>query len=541
MGHGRKALGINSPLASLVLVLIVLSCLAANSPVLGASQTIRAANSAQAHGATAAVSSGGSDPVSVNDLAFQIQGYNSTEQVSANGRTVNLTSFDYPEWDAFLQSLNYSNTKGTLYNGPPENFRVLYYQDIQTGETIQVEIYGYGSTTAATNEFNKQYGPFICGTWCMFPQYSSGSRACCKEGPIFQRFAGPQALLRRGQFMVFIAVNPGTPPDNALASSILADFTQKFVDSLFTAVPEGTQPPPPPTVNFTGKVVWGVKPGDTLSWLVKSTAFSGNVEEGGGESKNTYNITMEVVRIGNDNLSILIRSPISQVPDFEYAPQGCAPGYYQCEQITQTGYPGSKVLVNLTLPAYNYFWENATSVIQGDNSPYPLIFPIYRNGNLTSVINSEVSGLQLSEGSEYVTGSYSTPASPGNSPAVSYDKQITVHRGSGITTSGSFYYENNDLSETRSTSLSLVSTNFNLSSRLPLTIQPVSISTPTSPSPTTSTSTSLSTTSISTSTCCGKIPEFPAQLGITLMVIVVVVASYVLARRGLGIDKQAPV
>jgi len=487
---------------------MVLSWLPASASILGTNPIAFAASSSQVHGTVVDAGSGGNDPVTVTNLAFQIQGYNMTNEVSYGGVNYNVTNYTYSEWTAFLHSLNYPNYNDYLYTGPPENFQVRVYNNLQSGEGLLVEIYGYVNTTSAQGEYNKQYGTYTINV----NQGGVGvpKTACCKEGLIFQRWSGPQGLLRRAQFMVFIVVPTANPSNDTLAQSTLTEFTQKYTNSLFTTIPEGTQPPPPPTVNFTGTVVWGVKPGDRLSWLVNSTAISGTVGEGGGVTKNTYNITMEIVQIGADNLSILIKSPItnaggsywsSNFPDFEYAPEAWHPpkgqvgcGYYECGLVTGTEYAGSDYFLNLTLPTSNYFWENATSTIGGNGSPFPLIFPIYRSGNLQNVISSEISELQFSEAAGYITGSYATPATPGSSPAVSQDEQITVHEGSGIVTSGSFYYQNRDLHETRSTSISLVSTSFNLSSRLPVTITSSSSSSVASTTSSSSVVTSVTTT-----------------------------------------------
>ncbi|MGA2198732.1 MAG: hypothetical protein ABSG45_02220 [Nitrososphaerales archaeon] len=459
-----------------------------------------------------------------------------TNEVTSNGVNYNTTDYTYSEWTALLHTFNYPNYNDYLYNGPPENFRVLVYNNIQSGEGLLVEIYGYANTTAAGSEFNKQYGTYTVNV--NVGGVGVPKTACCKEGLIFQRWSGPQGVLQRAQFMVFIVVPSANPTNDTLAQSTLTDFTQRFTNSLFTTIPEGTQPPPPPAVNFTGTVVWGVRPGDRLSWLVNSTTISGSVGEGGGVTKDTYNITMEIVQIGADNLSILIKSPITNAggsywstnfPDFEYAPEAWHPpkgqigcGYYECDLYTGTSYAGSDFFLNLTLPTFSYFWENATSMIGGNGSPYPLIFPVYRNGNLQDVISSEISGLQYSQGAGYISGSYSTPATPGSSPSVSQDEQITVHEGSGIATSGSFYYQNRDLSETRSTSLRLVSVSFDLNSRLPATIQSSSSSSVASTTSSSSVVASLSTSTSVTTTQPQPLPV-PGDTYLVAAVLVVVV------------------
>jgi YVTN family beta-propeller protein len=70
--------------------------------------------------------------------------------------------------------------------------------------------------------------------------------------------------------------------------------------------------------------------------------------------------------------------------------------------------------------------------------------------------------------------------------------------------------------------------------------------TTTSTAPPTTSATSIVTTtppatSTSSSKSGGGIPEFPAELGITLLATAVIVMSYVVARRGLRIGKQSPV
>jgi hypothetical protein len=66
------------------------------------------------------------------------------------------------------------------------------------------------------------------------------------------------------------------------------------------------------------------------------------------------------------------------------------------------------------------------------------------------------------------------------------------------------------------------------------------------PATTSTTAPSATVTTSSTTTTgllgkLGSIPEFPLQLGFTLLATVVIVTSYVFARRGLRTDKGFPV
>jgi hypothetical protein len=130
----------------------------------------------------------------------------------------------------------------------------------------------------------------------------------------------------------------------------------------------------------------------------------------------------------------------------------------------------------------------------------------------------------------YMTGNYSTkqyPCGGGDcTPIETYNYRIVVHMGSGVATSGSFYYNSNQNGITRSDSLRLVNTNFDLNSRLPITTSSLTTS-----SSNTGSSTTQTVSTPSTSPGPSGIPELPAQLGFTLLATAVIATSYVLARR----------
>jgi len=388
------------------------------------------------HVAVATTSSAGNNPVDITDLAVELQGYDAVEY-----------TYTYDEWRAYLESINipfgdnYLSAGYWVYFGgvkifftpsyiPPENFLLLEYTNTQSGKIVDMEIYEYDSTENATAAFDNQYhGELYCGR-------------------IFDRFSAVQVMLHRGQFMVFIFCSTEQPDTDTLAQSTLSDCTQKFADNLFNVLPGSTQPSPPPSVNFTGKVVWGVKPGDIISWESNWTTFTGYVGGGMGHTEGSYTIIIEIVQITDDNLAILIRSPEKYPSDFDYV--------------------GS---ADLVLPAYRYYWATVTDPVippRGE-PPCPIIFPIYSEGQtLKDVIESNTDCTDFTEGAEYITG-HSKTAPEEYTPTETRWEDVTLHKGSGIVTKASSYYNSNYYSITTSHSLTLKNTNFDLSSRVPYT------------------------------------------------------------------------
>jgi len=396
----------------------------------------------------AATSPAGNDSVDITDLGVELEGYHGV-----------IWAYTYDGWRAYLESIGIPHGDDYLFGRysyhdpryrydidtvphyiPPQNFLLLRYNNTESGRVVYVEIYEYNSTEDAANQYGSQYG-------------EDESRFAL----IFRRFNAVQVLLHRGQFMVFIFCPTEQPATDAQAQSTLTDCTQKFVDNLFNVLPESTQPSAPPSVDFAGKVVWGVKAGDTISWELNVTRFTGYVGGGISHSEGSYTIAMEIVQITDDNLAILIRSPESHPSDFDYSAYELPNSYGLCG-------------LNLVLPAYRYFWATVTDPAKDPhaNAPCSLIFPIYSEGRtLKDVIKSSEGLKDVTEGAEYITGHYKTAPAEDYTPIETRWEDVTVHKGSGIVTRASSYYNNNEYSITSSHSLTLENTNFDLSSRVP--------------------------------------------------------------------------
>ena len=385
---------------------------------------------------------------SLETLAPDIQGYNEEFWETGN----NLTDFN--SWCNYvLNHYGVYNAKSYLtdcyctnncgYNNPviiesqkcpntptPDKFLVVTYTNASTNRKVWMEIYYYSGIGVASSAYGSQaYGSIIDD------QTFGGSI----YGGIFQRFQAQDVLLYRSNYMIFLICPTSTSQESAdtLATSTLTDFTQKYIDYLFNLIPESTQPPQPPTVN--APTVWGVKPGDIISWQAERTTVTGQAEPSDMKTEKT----IEIIQKTSDNSAILLKEPQSP-SDFAY-------DIYQMNGIS-----------NFILPKYEFSWANNS--VGDPNIPFPLIYPTSSHGKtLKDMIISQ--DYDVTESAEYIRGHYATAPGEGYTPVQTQWKDITVHKGTGITTSGSSYLNDNEYSITSTTDLTLNWTNFDLSTR----------------------------------------------------------------------------
>ena len=374
------------------------------------------------HVAGATTDSSVNPPVDITALMPNIQGYTQESGTENN----------YNSYIAELVSAGYKNAKDYLpTNIPLEHFFAVQYENPDR-IPIAVEIYEYENGTAAKTVYNSQT--------------STGYLQ-----PFFQRFNNaPEVLLLRSQFMVFIICNYSTNSEyDPSTDSILSDFTQKFVDNLFNVIPESTLPPSPPSV--TAPVIWGVQPGDAISWWSNTSGFTGYVGGGMGKTGGSSEDTIEIAQITDDKSAILLKTSKNLPSDFVY---------YSMFISTPSG---RGVPLNLILPNYEYSW--ATDQVK--EGPWTLIYPVYSNGNtLGDIIKSQ--GYVVTETAGSINGHYQTAPGVGYTPVETRWGDVNVNTATGITTGASFYYNNNDNHILSTGSLALASINFDLNSRVPI-------------------------------------------------------------------------
>jgi len=341
------------------------------------------------------------------DLFIEMEGYNST-----------LYASNYSTYSYFLQSIGIPH-HDYLIGQPPFNIAMFTYVGDQPGAIV--EIHEYESRSAAVREFELQR-----------EQVARGS-------PIFERFDSTERLMQRGRFLVFFTGAGADPIMNQFAGNMLNLLGEENKSA-------------PPEVAYRGHVTWGIVPGDTISWGLNGTLFTGYV--GGGMSHKDYQeeVLWEIADITPDNLAVLIRRKHERFVVF-------GEGFYEIE---------------LNIPYHTYVWKTADEPCisvetEGSYGVQAGIYPTYREGqSLREVIEGMIEHLPkktVTETDHYLTGYGRTTSASGYTPIETQWIKITIHRGTGIVTTAGSYYNNNEYSITRSSSLLLKETNFHLSDR----------------------------------------------------------------------------
>lgn len=319
----------------------------------------------------------------------------------------------------------------------PYKIYFLMYSQVENGSTVNVEIHLFDSEQSARNElyYQKQRAP---------------------QAPMFKRFLYGRRMFQEGNVLLFFFSNQNAEdvliPYNrhgqtyiTLVDSFIMGFFERFSPYLYP-VPET------PVSNFTGRCVWGIRPGDVFSWERSRESYTGSLATGMSHSKESGNFTLEVVELTDDESWVLVRQLHESFNVINY-------------------YGGSNTLDS---PFYSYAWIAAADGSSGESVSgvdQLMIYPLYCNGKtLHDFLEEEISHLPEKN---YIEGEYSlkahgrTSSGSGYTPLKTEWRDITVHSGTGIITYYESYYNDNEYSITTTSSLSLLYTNFNLNSREP--------------------------------------------------------------------------
>jgi len=345
--------------------------------------------------------------------------------------------YTYEDWSALLKSCDISYYDYLEAENKPEQVLVVHYKSDDGVVGIWIEIHEYEKAEYAEAEYN-------------LAKPSTGR----EESPIFKRFASNEWLFQKGRFLVFMFCSPGYgQPDYDRAASTLDGLLDDFVRNFIEIVSEEEVQSSPPPVDFSGKVVWGIRPGDVITWEYHSSSLY--------KSYSPRLITLEIVKISDDNLSVLIRIPRDK---FEAYNQD---GSYNIDHYVYRNY---KPLLNIQ--HYDYYWgsvDDGALEIKGIDEE--VIYPLYMGGQyLRDIIESEVDYLPESRVTEFadsINGFGKTFSGQGYTPIETQWKDITVHKGTGIVISSSWYYEDRELSVQASNGVTLNATNIDLKSRQP--------------------------------------------------------------------------
>ena len=304
-------------------------------------------------------------------------------------------------------------------------------------------------------------------------------------------------------------------------SLVMSNFVNSDINDIFSTVPEDAAPSSPPTYVPTSSPPWGLIAGDNISWSIKSSGCVGNVQSGGACSSNNYDVNLTVVAVADTGKAVEVRGPSQHGWPSDFA-EGGDFNYYGGI------HPGS-------LPTMSYSWVTGIAPLMDPlGSNFPLLFPFYSVSDLETSVKSSTVASTFTNDAEYMTGTLMTQNYPGITPVETQNERIVVHMGSGVVTSLTYYYNNNENSITKSVTLTLLSTNFNLASRLPMASAVVTSTSTSSHLTSTTPSSSSHTTHISSTATTTVIPgptDYTLYAIVGVVAVVVVGALAILVRR----------
>ena len=355
------------------------------------------------------------------DLLLEVSGY-----------TLEADVYNYVEYVAFMEDIGI-NPSDFILGEPPVTIILASYQrgDIY----VWVEIFEFESGAQAQNEYDLQ---------AVDTEYISGLGYQGNNGPLYQRFIPRERVFVHDRFLCLFFYSPlGSDEAYVALDDLLPSFVSHILETIGTSASE------PPSANVDA--VWGVEPGDIITWHVEGATFTGSMGTGTSSSQEDWIGTWEIADVHGGHILVKQSSVIK---------------YIFTEDET-------RVSVNIPYDSYTWYTakEAGVSLVSDDGSTAgAVIFPLELNGvPLADLVYESIDHLpeiEITESAEYVTVNGRTTQYSGFTPIETSWKDMRVHKGTGIVTFSDYYYNNNEYSITTSTSIALTDTSFTLSSRV---------------------------------------------------------------------------
>jgi hypothetical protein len=351
-----------------------------------------------------------------------------------SGYTLEADLYTYVEYVALMDEIGIVPSDFIL-GEPPMAIILASYQK---GEVyVWMEIHEFESGAQAQNEYDLQ---------AVDTEYISGLGYQGNNGPLYQRFVPRERVFVHDRFLFLFFYSP-LGSDEAYVA--LDDLLPSFISHILETIGTSASDPPSASVD----AVWGVEPGDIITWYVEDTTFTGSMGTGTSSSQDDWDGTWEIADVQGGHILVKQSSMIQHI-------------------LTE-----DETRVRVDIPYDSYTWytakEEGVSLVSDDGSTAgAVIFPLELNGvPLAELVYESIDHLpekEITESAEYVTVYGSTAQYSGFTPIETSWKDMRVHRGTGIVTFSDFYYNNNEYSITTSTGISLTDTSFTLSSRVPV-------------------------------------------------------------------------
>ena len=389
---------------------------------------------------------------SVNGFATPLSPMSTVVSLQANDLEVDgwsLTSISedsYQNFTIFWADLGVEPSDYLLNDIHPTDVKLLIYNQDTSDATVYIEIHTYDSEQLAETEFSLQK--------------SLGNRAT-----IMQRFLYGRRIYRDGPYLIFAFSNE-VAEQTTIPYGKYGQIGITLVDSFFVDFFEILSPIihgetiTPPRVDFTGKVIWGVEPGDLITWSYSHSTFTGTVGTGMSSSSGSGSTTWEIIDITENGDAVLIGERRTNIKIFNE--------YF------------SSVILDATYSIYTWHTiDEGPIVLESDSLTQATIYPLYVDGaTIDDFLEDEIKHLPektFTESGGVINAYGRTSKGIGFTPLVTQWIDISIHKGTGLLVSYDSYYNDNEFSITVSRSGELTETNFDLGSRV-FNVQIISMS-----------------------------------------------------------------
>ena len=376
-------------------------------------------------------------------LAFTVSAVGAVEEIDFQDLVVegwtldSITEGTYGDYVELWEGLGVVPSDYLMGEAEPLVIYFLMYSNALTNSSVYVEIHLFESEGDARTEFSfqKQWAP---------------------DAPIFERFLYGRRMYQEGNVLLFFfsdaAAGRNIIPYGRHGQAYIAPVDSFIVGFFERFSPYIHEVPEAPASDTTARCVWGIRPGDVISWGRSRETFTGSLGTGMSHSEGSSNLTLEVVEFTEGGSHVLVRERHESFKVFnEY---------------------GSSVI--LDLPFYSYAWLSAAQGLSwkmGDGPEETLIYPLYYGGRtIRDVLEDEISHLpekSFMEGEHSISAHGRTASASGYTPLKTEWRDVTVHLGTGIVTRYEFYYNDNEYSITTTTTLGITDASFDLNSREP--------------------------------------------------------------------------
>jgi hypothetical protein len=377
---------------------------------------------------------GFASPLSTKSTVISLQ----TSNLEVEGWTLSSISEDsYLNFTSFWADLGIETSDYLMNDIHPTRVTLLIYNQETSDATVYIEIHTYESEQNAETEFSLQK--------------SRGNRAT-----IMQRFLYGQRIYQDGPYLIFVFSNE-VAEQTTIPYGKYGQIGITLVDSFFVTFFNTLSPmihsevTTPPLVDFTGKIVWGVQPGDLMTWTYSHSTFTGSIGTGMSSSSGSGSTTWEIIEITENKDAILIAERRINIKIYNE--------YF------------SSIFLDATHSIYTWHSiDDGPIVLESGSLTQAAIFPLFVDGaSIDDFLGDEIGHLPektFTESGGILNAYGKTSSGMGFTPLVTQWIDISIHKGTGLLVSYDSYYNDNEFSITVSRAGELTETNFDLGSRV---------------------------------------------------------------------------